>query len=240
MKKEPELPWRLPRGMKRWFVPARRAAGLTGGGTVHAEVFLGKNGSGDWHPITLATDGQGFEKLAAMAERSRMLLLESLACLPVREKLLTKTEKHRPRGKHNQQSRTCWFTARYLGPLLLWWARDSDRKKTPLYRWAMKALRDSEATERTPEAVAAYLVERNWENAHNLNPQRFQSWPGPRPSSRPATFWKRIPAAQQLVWPARPDHVVKGILKGTHHRHVYILTSQDIERTLPMTDFRIF
>jgi hypothetical protein len=146
---QPVYPWRRLR-----FVRARQGAGLGDGGTAKADVFLGNS----WHVVEFTMDGEGFKKLSAMPERSRMLLLDSLACMPVRSHGLSLTEKRRPRGRNVKSSIILWHTARTLGPALLRWAKQAAEKTNDKpYSVVLKAMKKDGLTNTSPEAVTAYL-----------------------------------------------------------------------------------
>jgi hypothetical protein len=98
--------------------------------------------------------------------------------------------------------------------------------------------------DREPETVAAFLVQRNWENACKWNPARLGTgWPGPLPSSRPGEFWKRILSKKRLskgtlVSPAPLDELVTGILDGKDSRAIYVLSDGRMTDRIFLPDFR--
>jgi hypothetical protein len=215
---------------------APKVLGVADGRIICAEILLG----GAWHPVAFATDPEGFEKLAGLPKQARALLLESLACAPVRSNLL----RVQPRGRNTTQSLACWRTARWLGPLLLEWAQEAKARKNPLYRRVLRMMKaQTGIADREPETVAAYLVEKNWANACALNPQRFRTgWPGPSPASQPRQFWKKIMKGinphRTLIRPAPLDELVTGILDGKDTRKIYVLSDGRMNGRALLPDFR--
>ena len=231
---KPETPWREVN-----FIPGRKKTGPNGGGKVRAEVFLGST----WHAIALEMDGEGFKKLTALPERSRMLLLDSLACMPIRSRCLSLAGKKRPRGRNNKPSLVAWFTARTLGPPLLQWAKQATKNgKDPSLRLVVKAMKKDGITNTSPEAVMAYLLDKNWQNAHKINPERYPKWTSSL-TSKLKTFLKQIiPDGSELkgMLPESPETLITNILTGIKPHQVYILSNKEIESAIPMTDFRFY
>ena len=231
---QPETPWRRVR-----FIPARKGSGLSGGGRVVAEVYLGNT----WHEISLGMDGEGFKKLSALLERSRMLLLESLATMPIRGHNPLLAEKKRPRGRNDKSSLIAWYTARTFGPPLLDWAKqakaEGNNKSMGL---VLKAMKKDGLTNTSPEGVMAYLLDRNWQNAHRINPERFPKWKH-SPPSKLKTFLKQIirsDSETRGTLPEPPETFITNILSGAKPPQVYILSNYEIEPAIPMTDFRFY
>lgn len=222
------------------FTPGRKKSGLRGGGRVHAEVFLGDK----WHTIAIEMDGEGFKKLSALPERSRMLLLDSLACVPVHSNSLSLTgKKKRPRGTNSKSSLTAWHTARTLGPPLFRWLQQAaEDPNDRTYKVVLEAMKEDGLTDASPETATAYLLERNWLNAYRLNPQRFPKWTSSA-TSKPKNLLKQIipPGSEHKgVLPDYPETFIANILSGDDARKVYVLSNNEIESTSPMADFRIY
>lgn len=252
----PDVPWRRVR-----FVPARTAAEFPDGGTVHAEVFLphleiltrtqqahAAQNDGSWHAVRFATDGEGFRKLAALPDPARERLFSALARLPLHAgQVRAKGQRGRPRGRNTPANLDAWFTARYLGDVLMQWLAEPATKQTAPYHRACAVWRNGRGDACPDDRhLVAFLVDRNWQNAHYLNPSRFPEWTGARDPIRFArqldNQLKKDPL-RTLIMVTTPDKLIGGILADPPEaKGVYIFGAPESRRGrfVPMTDFRIY
>ena len=172
-----EDPWGFPsRKSKRgegweqhdFFEKDRGNRQFKGGGTVKVQVFL----DGAWHWMSYTTDGDAFRKLANLPHRSRALLLESLALVPIHAELLSSPhDPKRPRGA-NHRDAGFWHNADYWTPHLRAWA-ESCHKNDPLFQDALTTIHNGQLDAKGPGTIAASLYVLAWKALHQVNEDRF-------------------------------------------------------------------
>lgn len=198
------LPWRSVK-----FKPARPKAGLDGGGTVYAEVFLGET----WHAVKFTMDREGFLRMAELSPERRYRMLDALALVPIRNDWLRRDGKKRARGRHTEAKAVAWSVARYLAPSLLQWAEQVRQSRDPLYAKVVRRMTRGGLSDTSALAVATWLIEEGWRvtrKARCLPISWPKEWPDVRPTANPREFVKRLRKAHS----SRPDWMSPDNLKA--------------------------
>jgi hypothetical protein len=249
MPNDPHIPWKFPirretkdRIEYALFNKDRKHGCFAGGGSVDVEVFL----DGKWHWMKFATDGEGYRKLAALSERSRALLLDTLALVPVRGNLLPTTEKKRARGISKRDA-GFWRNMDYWTPPARTWAETAlaqKEKPTQLHR-VIAAAKKSGLHAGNPDEIAAAVALLTWAAINTVNPTRF---PLPRGTDLQKALITRISLkasqGQKIsIWP-EIEPIIAAVLNPENQaqrlrQHVPVLASQEeFGPVVPMTDFR--
>lgn len=203
-------------------------------GTVKAEVWLGdrRNCNYAWHPVTFSTDIEGYQKIAALSEDRQAQLLESVATMPVRNKLFT--GKKKPRGKNNERVLSAMYTGAWLGLLILQWIEYMGGAKTQAYQDAVDRVKKESNSHPTHKDIATYLVEKNWCNA-------FKEWPKglTPPTDDPEQFFKVVKRNKEYSggWKMSSEPIEKVISDILQGKDPIILSHPSADKSIFMTWF---
>ena len=210
------IPWR-----KLQF--KRKRSGLA---IAEAQVQI----AGRWHEIQIIMDIEGFRALSNMPERSRYLLLDSLATMPIRAGDFD----DRRGGLRDRMAIIALENARWIGPSLLSFLKALN-SRAPLYRKILSAMKSEEYIHFTPYMMAAYLIERRWCRAYKTWPSSLKN----PPSEDPKAFFKMLRKNNRYNNPILPKLIPDLIDDILANRETAIIIPGSVTKPRFMTDFNI-